>query len=108
MCFSRLTSSSTVVVDSSPLPCEFPIPEPMGMDLDFGKVNLEITFNGMQQLIPKVASLAECMNVPDGWFYDDEMNPLNIILCPKTCMKVQSDDMAGIDVQFGCETLIPE
>ncbi len=99
---------STVVVDDAELPCEFLIPEPDGMDIDFGKVNVELDVDNNPVEIPKVDDLAGCDDVVDGWYYDDNDNPEMINLCPDTCAKVQGDENAGIDVKFGCETLIPE
>ena len=99
---------STVVVDDAELPCEFLIPEPDGMDIDFGKVNVELDINNNPEAIPKVDDLAGCDDVVDGWYYDDNNDPQMIHLCPDTCAKVQGNEGAGIDVKFGCETLIPE
>ncbi len=99
---------STVVVDEAELPCEFLIPEPDGMDIDYGKVNVELDIDNNPTEIPKVDDLAGCDDVVDGWYYDDNDNPEMINLCPDTCAKVQGDEDAGIDVKFGCETLIPE
>ncbi len=102
------TELSTEVVDSAPLPCEFEIPEPMGEDIDFGKVNVQFDHDGIEEVFPKVQGPDECMNVPDGWYYDDEQNPTKIVLCDATCSKVQNEDDGEINVQFGCDTIIPE
>jgi len=99
---------STEVVENAPIPCEFEIPEPMGEDIDFGKVNVQFDHDGIEDVFPKVEGPEQCMDVPDGWYYDDEQNPTKIVLCMATCEKVQNEDDGEINVQFGCDTIVPE
>ncbi len=99
---------STVVVDDAALPCEFVIPDPIEQNLDFDKVNVDIELGGETTPIPKVEGVEGCAEVDDGWYYDDEDAPSQILLCPMTCDSVQGDESAGIDVKFGCQTLIPQ
>ena len=74
--------------------------------LEPGRAVLEL--GGEVSSIPKVEELSGCDLVDDGWYYDDNAAPEMIVLCPATCEAVQGDETAGINVTFGCETLIPE
>jgi hypothetical protein len=98
------------VIQGVPLSCQFDIPPPpMGMNLDPDLVNVELDDgNNNLEEIPRVDDLADCMNNPEGWYYDDPINPVQIFLCPQTCMKAQGYEMGAINVKFGCETLIPQ
>ncbi|MDC0723280.1 vWA domain-containing protein [Nannocystis bainbridge] len=98
---------STQVIMGATLACEWSIPEPMGEPIDFDKVNVEFD-DGTPETFGKVPSPAECANVSDGWYYDDEQNPTKIVVCPQTCTKIQGVDDAKINIQFGCETIIAQ
>jgi hypothetical protein len=97
------------VIQGIPLSCQFDIPPPpMGMNLDPDKVNVELDDgNGSLDEVPRVMDLADCMNHPDGWYYDDPVNPVQIFLCPQTCTKAQGYEMGTINVLFGCDTYVP-
>ena len=98
------------VIQGVPVSCQFDIPEPpMGMNLDPNLVNVELDDgNNNTQEIPRVTDLADCMNYPDGWYYDDPVNPMQIFLCPQTCETAQSYPMGSVNVLFGCETIVPQ
>jgi hypothetical protein len=98
------------VIEGVPLSCQFDIPQPpMGMNLDPDLVNVELDDGaGNLEDIPRVDNLGECMNHPEGWYYDDPVNPVQIFLCPQTCSKAQEYEMGAINVKFGCETLMPQ
>jgi hypothetical protein len=97
------------VIQGVPLSCQFDIPPPpMGMNLDPDKVNVELDDgNGNLEDIPRVMDVADCMNHPEGWYYDDPLNPVQIFLCPQTCTKAQGYAMGTINVLFGCDTYVP-
>ncbi|MFZ6178652.1 hypothetical protein [Nannocystis pusilla] len=98
---------STQVIENATLACEWNIPEPMGEPIDFDKVNVEFD-DGTPETFGKVPSPAECANVSDGWYYDDEQNPTKIFVCPQTCAKIQGVPDAKINIEFGCETIIAQ
>lgn len=100
---------STQVINGAALACEWVIPEPMGMPIDFEKVNVEFD-DGMppNDVFGKVNDPSECANVSHGWYYDDPNNPKKIFVCPQTCDKIQGVPNAKINIQFGCETLIAQ
>ena len=94
------------------LACEYQIPPPpMGESLDFNKVNVLHTPEGanMPDVVFYVGSADQCDPVTGGWYYDADPNmggtPTKIIMCPATC---EVFGLGGkIDIQLGCETVIP-
>lgn len=99
---------STEVVQEATIACEWEIPEPMGMEIDFGKVNVDyLDGMGDKQPIPKVDGADACGDL-EAWYYDDENMPTKIFACPSLCMKIQGNKDAKVDVKFGCESLIPQ
>lgn len=94
-------------IRATALPCEFIIPPPpMGEMLDPKLVNVNYTpgGSGMKQPLPKADNIQDC-GVGPGWYYDNEMNPTKILLCPGSCNTVKSDSSAKVDVAFGCSTI---
>jgi hypothetical protein len=78
------------VIEQAPILCEWTIPEPMGMELDFGKVNVDyLDGKGGSQAIPKVDDLNACGGL-DAWYYDDNAMPTKIFACPALCSKIAS------------------
>jgi hypothetical protein len=78
------------------------------MELDPDKINVELDGGNEGPIeIPRVTDAADCMNWPDGWYYDDPVNPTQIFLCPQACEQAQSDSKGTIDVEFGCDTMMP-
>lgn len=100
---------STEVIQNASLACEWVIPDPMGDDpIDFAKVNVDFDDGMNVQAIGKVESAAACVNVSDGWYYDDPIKPTKILVCPQTCAKIQGVPNAKINIKFGCETIIAQ
>lgn len=100
-------SSKMQEIRATALPCEFVIPPPpMGEMLDPKLVNVNYTPGGTmtKQGVPKADNLADC-GTGKGWYYDNEMNPTKVILCPASCNIVKSDTGAKVDVAFGCSTI---
>jgi hypothetical protein len=96
------------VIEQAPILCEWTIPEPMGMELDFGKVNVDyLDGKGGSQAIPKVDDLNACGGL-DAWYYDDNAMPTKIFACPALCSKIQGNADAQVDVKFGCESIVPQ
>ncbi len=91
------TKLSTEVIQEATIACEWTIPEPMGMDIDFGKVNVDyLDGKGGVQVVPKVMDMASCGNL-EAWYYDDPMMPTKIYACPALCMKIQGNpDAKGV------------
>ncbi|MDQ3031336.1 MAG: hypothetical protein M3Y87_02895 [Myxococcota bacterium] len=106
--FTTLLASIAIPM---PIPCEFAIPEPPErMEFDRTRVNVVYTPGGGGAPItfPFVGTPDGAMCPPgaDGWYYDDPETPTQIILCPSTCSRIDSDTTGSVDIALGCETLI--
>ena len=96
---TALTSISGMVT------CNYAIPAGSNPAL----VNVQITVGqtGMPTDIGKVADLAAC-GPPGGWYYDNNITPTQIILCPQTCDPVQMTANSGVEVLYGCPSEPPK
>ncbi|MFO0755566.1 MAG: VWA domain-containing protein [Byssovorax sp.] len=91
-------------IRSSALGCAFDIPKPPpGEDLDPNKVNFTYTPKGVgdAKVLLRADDLADCKGQP-GWYYDSNLAPTKILLCPASCSTVQNDPDAKVTVLFGC------
>ncbi|HMI93100.1 MAG TPA: hypothetical protein VK509_17135 [Polyangiales bacterium] len=93
------------VIESVPLPCDYPIPEPpAGETLDAAKVNLEFVAPNASapELFPHAAAEDQCGD-NRAWFYDDPRQPKLIRMCPSAC-----DAIGGggtVQIKLGCKTV---
>lgn len=95
-------------IRSEALACDFEIPDPPnGEKIDFNRVNFTYTPKGLgtPKLIPRAMDLADCEN-DAAWYYDSNLGPTKIILCPASCTTVQADDAAKVSVLFGCDSIL--
>lgn len=99
-------STKMAEIRATALPCEFIIPEPpVGEMLDPKLVNVNYKpGTGAVQALPKADNQADC-GAGAGWYYDNEMNPTKILLCPASCNLVKSNTNATVDVAFGCSSI---
>jgi hypothetical protein len=93
------------VIQGSGLACEWSIPSaPAGQTFDRAKVNVRYAAGGggpMSLLqVPNVGTCADRL----GWYYDDSLDPRQILVCPAACALLQNDVQASFEVLFGCET----
>jgi von Willebrand factor type A domain len=89
------------------LGCDYEIPEaPPGEQFDPDLVNFTYAPKGMGEgkILPRAKDLAECGNSA-GWYYDNNLGPSKIILCPASCSTVQADTSAKVSVLFGCKSI---
>ncbi len=98
------------VEETARLACELELPMPPGgMALDPGRVNVLLTVDDDSETFRKVENEAACGPL-GGWYYDDDRNPTQVLLCPASCDLAQDSlreaGAARIDVAFGCETLL--
>jgi len=101
-------------IQGETLACEYQIPAaPDGNDLDYAKVNVEYTPSGSNasETVLYVATVGECDPADGGWYYDKDpaagQTPTKILMCPTTCGKLQG--LGGqVDIEIGCETIVPE
>lgn len=98
------------VVESAPLPCGYPIPEPpAGQLLELDKVNVRYIPAGADP-----SGVSPYGNVPDAsacgdslaWYYDDPQSPGEVLLCPGACDVVASGAGGEVEVVFGCGTVV--
>jgi hypothetical protein len=80
--------------------------------LDFTKVNVSLMNpSGVTTFIGKVDNLDACAGAgQSAWYYDNNVAPTTISLCPTTCSQV-TDAVVGsrVNVVVGCEgTIIVE
>ncbi|MBK8999151.1 MAG: VWA domain-containing protein [Myxococcales bacterium] len=89
------------------LACEYLIPKPQTGTVDPTKVNVTFTPDGGQpETWPKYANEAACPPTGNGWYYDNDISPTKILLCPGTCSMVKNTK-GQVDVLFGCATKGP-
>ncbi|HEY4122854.1 MAG TPA: vWA domain-containing protein [Byssovorax sp.] len=102
--------TALTAIEKSQVTCTFAMPmsDDMGNPVDPSKVNVEYTPGGstMPEDFGKVTNAAACGMSTTGWYYDDNMNPTTITLCPDACTVVQADSGAKIQVLAGCDTVI--
>lgn len=95
-------------IRSEALGCEYAIPPPPdGKALDPDKVNFSYTPKGLgtSKVLLRADDLADCNSKP-GWYYDNNLVPTKVILCPASCITVQADAKAKVEVLFGCTSQI--
>jgi hypothetical protein len=97
------------VVKGSKLSCELALPTPSQGTLDPSKVNVRVVTPTGTTTLFKVAGAAAC-DASGGWYYDDEVNPTKVLLCPSSCQAAQDAGSASgevqIEVLFGCATIV--
>lgn len=87
--------------------CQYQLPAPTnGGKLDYNTVNVQYTDSkGNTTILPKVASKADCSS-DAAWYYDDNNNPTQIILCSSSCDTVSNDTNGEVRVLVGCATVV--
>ncbi|MBM4375436.1 MAG: VWA domain-containing protein [Deltaproteobacteria bacterium] len=87
----------------SKLSCEYSLPknDPNGQAIDAEKVSVKLV-DGMnfKTTFPRVDDASKCAG--EGWYYEDNLAPSKILLCPAACSKVQVAEGAQVTVDVGC------
>lgn len=92
------------MVEETPLPCEWEIPDSPATPFDKELVNVELSSPaGGAVSLGKVSGFASC--AARGWYYDDADAPSRIIACEETCELIQGTAMAQVDILLGCKTV---
>ncbi len=94
-------------IQDSVVACTYAMPESPDatQSIDPNQVNITYTPGaGGSVDFTQVGGEGSCGSDETAWFYDDPNHPAAIILCPKTCDKVQADQKAKIKVVLGCAT----
>ena len=83
------------------IPCDFAIPSG---PIDVNATNVTYTpGSGPSEQLVFVGSDTDCTKAPDnGWYFDNEANPTEVILCDATCNIVKEDDLGKVSLVFGC------
>lgn len=85
------------------LPCEYLVPpEVTSGEVGISYVNVAIGSDGQEPEL--ISQNPECEG--PGWYYDDQLNPTAIVLCPETCDSISSDTTATIQIRLGCSTVV--
>jgi hypothetical protein len=95
-------------IQHTALGCQYTIPMPTTGSADYTQVNVNYTpgSGGPEQTIPNVPNQAACPASGDAWYYDNNNNPTQIILCNSTCTRVEADTSGEVDIALGCSTII--
>jgi hypothetical protein len=92
-------------IQTNAVACDFPIPEaPAGETFDKDLVAVKYTPASQLSLpeeFPRADNDQDCGG-KTGWYYDNNDNPTEIVLCPASCQKIKNDLQSKIDVLFGC------
>lgn len=100
-------SDKMAEIRAAALGCDFEIPPPPeGEGFVLDKVNFTYTPGGSDTPItlPHADNLDDCGEEP-GWYYDSNVSPTKIIVCPASCNTIQNDTLAEVAVAFGCTTV---
>jgi hypothetical protein len=85
--------------------CRYRLPVPASGPLDPTKVTVQITpALGTVSSIKQVVGAAACTPSDGGWYYDNPVNPIKMILCDSTCFAVHND-VTTVEFVLGCPTI---
>jgi hypothetical protein len=91
------------------LPCEFKVPAPSSGQVDYNKVNVQVTSSGGNTSLLYVGDASKCDPTNGGWYYDIDPvagTPTKIVVCPSTCTAFKGQTGAQVDILIGCKTNI--
>lgn len=90
------------------LACSYKIPVPATGMPDYESVNVQYTPSdgSMPVIFPKVIDKSSCPAGGDGWYYDNNKTPTQIVLCDSTCSKVKMDEKGQVDIVLGCASIL--
>jgi len=94
-------------IQGQAIPCAYLIPEPDGGEtINFNEINVYYTpSGGVEAVIPRVDSAADCPPSGLAWYYDDPAAPTQILLCGDTCATISADTGGEVKIVVGCETI---
>ena len=95
-------------IQHAALGCQYTIPVPTSGVPNYAEVNVVYTpsSGGGAQTFPFVQDAASCPASGNGWYYDNNAAPTQIILCASTCTTVEADASGEVDISLGCATVI--
>ncbi|MEZ4370683.1 MAG: vWA domain-containing protein [Polyangiaceae bacterium] len=84
--------------------CSFQIPTPSSGVIDPAQVNVVFHSSGQpDRVITRVTDASGC-DASGGWYFDDNVAPTQVVLCPATCTQAEGDASAGVELVFGCQS----
>jgi hypothetical protein len=84
-------------IQGTAIPCDFDMPVPDAGVVDPAQVKL--TYQGTP--INKLDDETQC-GANGGWYFDNNIDPKKITLCPATCTVLKADPSAKMDISLGC------
>lgn len=92
-------------IQNSVLGCTFVVPDPASGVLDPDAVIVEYYPNGSStpEELVRVPNAGACTGADNEWYYDDNVNPTTINLCPATCTRVEADPNPSIQIRIACQ-----
>jgi hypothetical protein len=97
---------STAVLEGTSLACTWAMPEaPDGKTIDPSSVEVVLTIDGQPIATGRVDDAASCHADQHGWYFDDPLEPTQIINCPTTCDALETATSAELEIQVGCATV---
>lgn len=74
---------------------------PVAANKKYNPVNVKVSHleNGVVVPLKKIPGSNGCSSAPDGWFYDNAVDPKTVTLCEDTCKKLVG---GAIVFNFGC------
>jgi hypothetical protein len=82
---------------------------PMAATADPTKVVVqEAPMTGAPKTLTQVTDVSKCGTIKDGWYYDDNAKPTQIMLCPDTCTEANMTAGTKIEALVGCAAPPPK
>ena len=94
------------LIQSNALSCAYAIPDPPdGQLFERERVNVEYDIGAGPETLGHVDTVDGCAVFGHGWYYDDVEDPREILFCPQTCGVLKAEEVASIEIVFGCATI---
>jgi hypothetical protein len=98
---------TTAVIEAVPLPCSYDLESAASADSNYDAEKVQVAYTPAEtqdrQELPKSSSDAQCGDKL-GWYYDKELDPKLITLCPAACELVKQG--GSMNIAFGCKPTI--
>jgi hypothetical protein len=86
--------------------CSYAIPMTRPIDPNLVNVQISVGMGGMTTTVGRVSDMSGCGSL-GGWYYDNNMKPTQIILCPQSCDPLKMAPGSGVQVLYGCPSIPP-
>lgn len=105
-----LSNLATTIVNR--LGCQYLLSTPQtggNQELDPEKVIVRYTpDNGQPQELGRVLGASGCVGNPNDWYYDNNVSPSRVMLCPGACSTIGAASTGRVDVLVGCRGTPPK